>query len=219
VAGNDIWAVGEQYEGALFMHWNGSFWTEVSTPFQEGASAVDAISSREIWAVGRGSRRTPVVYRFDGRRWRMASSPRVTVGAQGKLGIAAFAQDDVWIGYTTPVGHQGLYVVGASHWDGTRWTNIKVSSDHVSDYNTVAVAGAGSRDVWLVSTNGFDEGLGRTYTAHFDGSAWTVVDSPNPGSYPDELHAVSVLPDGVVWAAGDASPFSGVDSLAMRYDP
>jgi hypothetical protein len=141
----------------------------------------------------------------------------VGVGPQGKLGIAAFGEDDVWIGYTTPLGHQGFYVVGASHWDGASWTNVRISPDHVSDYDTVAVAGASGDDVWLATTNGFDQGLGRTYTAHFDGSAWAVVPSPNPGTYPDELDAAAVLGDGSVWAAGYASPFSGVESLVLRY--
>jgi hypothetical protein len=215
LAHDDVWAVGGQYDGALFEHWNGHVWSEVNGPKQGDPSALSAIAANDIWAVGRSDLRTPQLYHFDGSRWRLVSGPSIGVGASGKLGIAAFGADDIWISYATPKDQSGLYVIAVSHWDGATWSTTTFGKRVTSDYDTVALSGSAWNDVWVVGTVGF--GTGRTFTAHFDGLRWTVVPSPNPGGYPDALSAVTTFPGGVAWAVGYASPQSGVDTLAMRF--
>jgi hypothetical protein len=52
----------------------------------------------------------------------------------------------------------------------------------------------------------------KTFTEHWDGDAWTVVPSPNPGPIYDQLFGVGGLPGGDVWAVGQAY----TDTLTIR---
>jgi hypothetical protein len=65
-----------------------------------------------------------------------------------------------------------------------------------------AAAGSGN-DVWVV---GYDPGSGgnprQTVTMHWDGSAWSVVPSPNVGSGSNELYGVRGGGNDI-WAVGN----------------
>src|SRR6266702_7567263 len=62
LAENDVWAVGVSYNtertlgSTLIEHWNGSQWSEVSTPnpssFWNLVNAVPAVTGTDVWEVG-----------------------------------------------------------------------------------------------------------------------------------------------------------------------
>src|SRR5262249_27021322 len=60
------------------------------------------------------------------------------------------------------------------------------------------------RDAWAV---GYDTGTSALASAtlilHWNGTAWSKVKSPNPGSYSNELVGVSAVSGSDAWAAGD----------------
>ncbi|HUS13889.1 MAG TPA: S-layer homology domain-containing protein, partial [Chloroflexia bacterium] len=56
-------------------------------------------------------------------------------------------------------------------------------------------------DAWAVG--GYEDGtVYQTLTQHWDGTAWTVVPSPNPGSSDNTLLGVAAVSAGDVWAVG-----------------
>lgn len=85
IAANDIWVVGSIGFAALPLieHWNGRRWQSVASPALPKAtgqqtyalSAVAAITSADVWAVGTSSNGStgeqPLIERWDGLRWRI----------------------------------------------------------------------------------------------------------------------------------------------------
>lgn len=64
------------------------------------------------------------------------------------------------------------------------------------------IAGSSANDVWAVGRSG-DGGVFQTLIEHFDGTAWSVVPSPNdPKLRNDELTSVSVFSASDAWAVG-----------------
>src|SRR5919197_4440107 len=93
---------------------------------------------------------------------------------------AAYGTDLWWVGYYLSGGIDHTL---AEHWNGTSWQIVSTPSPTTkNDFLNTPVALA-ANDVWVVgsqgnSTNG--EGVGaRTLVEHWNGSAWSVVTSPN----------------------------------------
>ena len=57
-------------------------------------------------------------------------------------------------------------------------------------------------DIWAV---GSYTGTGRylTLTQHWDGTQWSIVPSPNPGTYNNHLSGITAIASNDVWAVGD----------------
>src|SRR5262249_39805591 len=66
-----------------------------------------------------------------------------------------------------------------------------------------AVSGAGPRNVWAVGQYAPDENPNMTLSLalHYDGSTWSVVETPNEGHLANALLAVTAQ-EGAAWAVG-----------------
>src|SRR5690349_8242869 len=110
-------------------------------------------------------------------------SPNVTVGTNQLLGVAAVAANDVWaVGSSDDPPNEATNTL-IEHWDGSAWT--VVASPNVGPDNTLyAVTAQAAGDVWAVGAAlDVTSGYHQTLVEHWDGSAWTVVASPNGYSY------------------------------------
>jgi hypothetical protein len=130
VSARDVWAVGGWRDPTrpVATHWDGRSWHPFVLPRPPGDPAeywslvsVAAVSAGDVWAAGGGevgsTVREPLVYHWNGRRWRRATSPSV----DGKLfGIAARSAKDVWtIAWADPRGGgSGATFAG---WNGKTW--------------------------------------------------------------------------------------------------
>lgn len=241
IAPNDVWAVGDTNSTTrsvritLAEHWDGTSWRIVPSPnvqttfgSSQELTAVTAIASNDVWATGwaiddaRGGI-DMLVEHFDGTRWRIVQTPTPIGAFQFGLGIDAVSSSDVWaVGYDAGgVAERNL----SAHWDGTAWTVVptpNVGGGSPPDNKLQAVAAVSSNDVWAVGWENNIGGLNKqvTITEHWDGTAWTVVPSPNPNSSGGELFGVTALSSTDVWAVGESRDFdTGVQSsLAMQWD-
>ena len=99
------------------------------------------------------------------------------------------------------------------HWDGSSWTVVPGPNGAKPFTSLTGVTAAGPSDVWAVgSTYDPVRVVFRTFTAHWDGAAWTAVSSPNPSREYDFLQGVTAVPGGEAWAVGAAD----IATLAMR---
>lgn len=94
---SDVWAVGDilfetkvpdpnggppqayQHTEGLIEHWDGQAWTRVTVPVPAPAWSLFAVSAsgpRDVWAVGTGGDRGPLVLHFDGHAWTVVPAPR-----------------------------------------------------------------------------------------------------------------------------------------------
>jgi hypothetical protein len=186
----------------LIERWDGSAWS-LAVPHreQQGALAdVEAIAPDDVWAVGHSGLESldyrPLILHFDGTRWHKVPSPKVVQGYL--LGIDAIAPDDIWaVGVTI-----GVFDTLIEHWDGSSWTLVDhptPRSDYVSFGSLDARA---TDDAWIVGSYLDHDAIARTLAEHWDGTAWTVVPTPNVGPSGSTLSAVSAVASNDVWASG-----------------
>jgi hypothetical protein len=214
-------------------------WAVVPSPNVEPATesnrltAVTAASEFDVWAVGdhyveggEGSGPSqPLIEHWDGKGWSIVPSPGPG-GPASLQAVAALSANDAWaVGYSD-ASEGGSALI--EHWDGTKWTlSSTPATGHRNDLlNAVAVVSAD--DVWAVG--GWADGHGKagTLTMHWDGFAWSVVDSPDPApdphvgwSYPS-LNAVVATATDEVWAVGVRDNLAVSDgpsnTLVLRWD-
>ncbi|WP_242907436.1 hypothetical protein [Actinomadura terrae] len=91
----------------------------------------------------------------------------------------------------------------AEHWNGTRWTATP-SPDGTSGSQFGAVAAVSSKDVWAVGLQNTNLALEKSATLieHWNGTAWSIVPSPNAGTEGDRLTGVAAVSANDVWATG-----------------
>ena len=215
------WAVGNTTMGlvtsTLVEEWDGSSWTVVPSPNPEldwnELDAVDAVASDDAWAVGVAypdAYSTPVAEHWDGLAWTAADVPAPW---PAKLrDVVALADDDVWaVGSFQPPDDFSFPLT--EHWDGSAWTIVGAP---LQDGPTVltGVAAVSPTDVWAVGYTYTQDSFYPQHpvTEHWDGTAWSIVPSPTPGSSA-ELDGISV-DGGRVWAIGT----SDIGSFVLRWD-
>jgi hypothetical protein len=228
LASDDAWAVGYRWTGfpstpSLIMHWTASGWAAVPSPNPgtgvSSFSAVDAISSDDIWAVGNYDEADlthPLTVHWDGKEWSHVPSPNFGMRGAYLSGVAAVTSDDVWAvgSYQTEINLHTFII----HWDGKEWSYVPSPSPATTSTLTSVAANA-SDDVWTVGSWMDSQAVYRTLAMHWDGSQWSVVPSPNPISGNNRLEGVAFDPTGGIWAVGVYVPLPAARTLVMRYPP
>jgi len=119
--------------------------------------------------------------------------------------VSARTANDAWaVGfYKGPNRHDGRIML-AERWDGTTWRQVTTPNVQFFDEKLLAVGASGANDAWAVgSTNQTGFATTNPITAHWDGTAWTIVSTPaTTGTAKSILDAVADLSPGNVWAAG-----------------
>ncbi|MUN35060.1 hypothetical protein [Actinomadura litoris] len=91
----------------------------------------------------------------------------------------------------------------AEHWNGTRWSATP-SPDGTSGSQLAAVAAVSSKDVWAVGRQNSNLSIeaSTTLIEHWNGTAWSIVPSPNAGTEGAQLTGVAAVSTSDVWATG-----------------
>jgi hypothetical protein len=222
----DAWAVGHTSEGRdgfepLALHWNGTSWAVSSTGLSASSLlyGVADISPTDAYAFGDAAGdASGYVAQWNGTTWSRVTVP---IPTETNLpyefdAIAADGQDDVWVlgyGYVLTSSTSEKFDVFSLHFNGTSWSAVLMpESNSAADvYNFDALHVNSPTDVWAVGGIGDGIGIqGTTLIEHWNGTAWSVVPSPSPGSG-DGLSGVTTSnASDDVWAVGSYVP-SGSD--------
>ena len=148
--------------------------------------------------------------------WNVVPSPTNPNGSSGLSGVAAVSASDVWA-----VGGSGSQLGGGQtqidHWNGAQWQIVQSPSPSAR-YNTLyGVAAVSATNVWAVGLDVNTSQVTQTLIEHWNGTHWSVVKSPSPGSG-DELRAVAVVSGGDVWAAGYSINSSTIKTLVEHWN-
>src|SRR5579885_1098423 len=105
--------------------------------------------------------------------------------------------------------------------------HVVVSPNRTQSNNLYSVAGDSASDIWAVGA-AYDSTKGNlTLTEHWDGSSWSIVPSPNPGtatacgaqSYAgSSLYGVSAISATEAWAVGEICPNGFGKTLIEKWD-
>jgi hypothetical protein len=135
--------------------------------------------------------------------WSASFSPPPRSGYE-VAGFAARSAVDVWAVGLRP-GGRCQYQTLTQHWDGSAWTVIPSPGNTAVNSVLDGVTVTGTNQAWAVGTVGCPADQSRTLTEHWDGSAWSVVASPNggvTGNHFSTLQAVTAVSPSDVWAVG-----------------
>lgn len=207
ISSTDAWAVGLGRTGSLILHWNGKAWGTAlhSNGFLDAAAAT---SAKDVWAVGGTAwfKPVPEIKHWNGKAWTGFAVPAIG----GFLNsVTAITPTDAWavglIGNGPGDGTSNADKTLVLHWDGTSWTQV-ASVTPAGGGGLSSVSAVSSTDIWTVGWHGAGPdfaGTSRTLAEHWDGTAWTVVNTPvsKPGIR-TELHGVLALSANNVWAVG-----------------
>ena len=195
------------------MHWDGSGFTMHQTPNftqnSEKNQMIDRDAQGNLWVVGMHGRggwgSHPYVLRGDGQSWDVIASWN-EADYSDLQSIAAFAEDDAWIGMAKDQSFQFAGYVWR-HWDGSSWSEIPVPEQ----YHEPHLAASGPDEIYSG---------GEASLFHYDGSAWSLVDVFESAPYPN-MNRINTAPDGSVFGAGRYFPDLGSDgrTLAARQLP
>ncbi len=126
--------------------------------------------------------------------WSIVSSPNIGTGYNTLAAVASVSANDVWAVGTYQSASSAFPL--ALHWDGTLWSSVPITATGASS-SLLGVAAVGSTDVWAVGTSD-----GSTFVEHWNGTAWSVVASPDGGPNGNFLWGVTALAANDVWAVG-----------------
>ncbi|HEX6606049.1 MAG TPA: S-layer homology domain-containing protein, partial [Chloroflexia bacterium] len=230
LAPDDAWAVGGYGEAitqsqTLIEHWNGSAWSLATPPAVSGANgllAVSAVAPNDVWAVGSaaniiGAPQTFIAH-WNGSAWSHIASPNGTaLGLNVLTSVSARAADDVWAaGFYTDLS--GVSYTLIEHWNGTAWSVIDSPERGTGDNALRGIVALAANDVWAVGSAANAGGTPETLIEHWNGTAWSIVSSPNQGTSGNVLQAVSATGTGDVWAAGESGGSAGAQTLVLHWN-
>jgi hypothetical protein len=150
--------------------------------------------------------------------------PSATTASDTGLGaLAVVSANDVWaVGSAARTGGRRSYTM---HWNGVRWTEVPAPNGTLAINYLTGAAAVASNDVWAVGYSmNQNQSQATTLTLHWNGTAWSVVPSPNPtlpGSPfgpSDKLFGVAAASANDVWAVGQTFDFTDSAPLAMHWN-
>src|SRR5215212_5217632 len=169
--------------------------------------SVVALATNDVWAIGyywAYDETWPLFEHWNGANWTIVPSQN-RAGRYSEIHSAgARATNDIWA-----VGYMSGDRTVIEHWDGANWTVVPSPNGPTGSSVLSGVAAVAANDAWAVGHN-TDPATGHltTLVEHWNGSAWTVVPSPNVGSLDSALYDIAVVSATDIWASGDAAGYT-----------
>jgi hypothetical protein len=207
----------------LALHWNGTAWSSVTVPLPADANsnttlnAISADGPDDVWAVGTFLSSATEQFQnftihFNGTAWAVVPMPVTGTFS----GIQANSPTDVWAVGTQSVGSGGSATLIA-HFNGTSWSAVASPTLGACANLTGVTTSNAANNVWAVgSFTPAGSTDSQTLTLNWNGTAWSVVTSPNPAST-DGVGAVATNPGAaIVWAVGESGPAGSFNPLVLQ---
>ena len=146
--------------------------------------ATTCVSASDCWAVGYsdiGNGYSTLIERSNGSVWKIVSSPNNS-GNNILYGVTCTSTLDCWaVGtYWDDDLFQRTLI---EHWNGDVWNIVSSPNRGLSSPPIdvlVGVACMSASECWAAGSNDDRNGVGQTLIERWDGTSWTIVDSPNP---------------------------------------
>lgn len=145
-----------------------------------------------------------------GGTWKIVSSPNVGTGTFGNNlnAVAVVSANNVWaVGFSPDPSGTPLYFHRSlvEHWDGNIWSVVTSPNPAGKpDVQLNGIAVVSGNDIWAVGHSGDPSYVPlQTLTEHWNGTSWSIISSPSPGTYNgNDLAAVAAISSNDVWAVG-----------------
>lgn len=230
---SDVWAAGLKCNSGctrlltLTEHWNGSSWSNISSPSPSSTynvlTGVSSFPTHKAWAAGSNGSKT-LVLRWTGTKWASVSSPNPSSASNALAGVSASSASNAWA-----VGAYGSSVAHtlALHWNGTKWSKVSTPNPSSAVNVLEGVAARTGSDAWTVgmyckSACGQLTEADSPLIVHWNGSSWSRKAANFSGTGFAALYAVSAHSGTNAWAVGAAcsancGTTSEVDSTLIEH--
>jgi hypothetical protein len=207
----------------------GGGWTLQHAPMLGKADntygAVAAVSPTDVWTVGNflpdATGANPdatlaTAARFDGSRWVHTPVPNSGPNFNTLFGVAATPGRAWAVGVALDRKYFAHSLIEA--WNGSAWQIAKTPKLHSQRDILYAATAVSASDVWAVGIQQSQSGTFGTLIEHFDGKRWSVVPSPNPGKFGNQLYGVAAAGPNDIWAVGQRNDATSDTPLVERWD-
>jgi hypothetical protein len=201
-------------------------WTAVSSPnltqFSNVLWGADALSPSSAWAVGRAETGTlpihrPVIERWNGGSWSISTSPLPSGGGELR-DVDATSAGDAWaVGFTN--SSDGNLTL-TERWNGSAWRIVPSPSVSAQNH-LLGVKSFSAGNAWAVGSHNVPGSWAfSTLTMRWNGSAWSVVPSPDTPSFENHLNAVDGVSANDLWAVGHTrnGDYAVAEPLALHWN-
>ena len=208
----------------LIEHWNGTSWSVIASPNlpnndQSFLNGIACPSTTTCFAVGDGSSTTStanltLIERWNGVHWSVVPSPSPPLPEFDSVACstptACFA---IGSHYLNSNSTELLSLI--ERWNGTNWAVVPSPNPSTQGVFALRVACPTSLTCYGVGYYLTGPGLAQTLIAHWNGSSWSIVSSPNPtGSSFSDLLGVACSTATSCFAVGDSDYGTLVERLS-----
>jgi hypothetical protein len=216
----NCWSVGFSYgtgnDQTLVEHWDGNTWSIVSSPNAAGNSQLYSItcaSASDCWAVGDDYDPNYVlinrslIEHWNGSSWSVvAAASTSAAGNHDELSdVTCVSASQCWA-----VGDIDVDTGLIERWNGTTWSIVASPTVDGGGLNNVlygttctSVSDCWAVGIYTTPTYGVPYARpNQTLIEHWDGSAWSVVPSPNIDAADNYLQRVACTSASDCWAVG-----------------
>jgi hypothetical protein len=235
VSASECWAVGyylaDNAAQTLIERWDGTSWSIVSSPNTSATQSnfllgVTCRSASECWAVGYYYNDNVIsqtlIERWDGTSWEIVSSPNTSSTDYNSLsGVTCVSASECWaVGYYF-TGDDFVDQTLIERWDGTSWSIVSSPNTSTTEANVLlGLTCVSASECWGVGYYyGLDNLISQTLIERWDGTSWTIVNSPNTNTQSNVLLGVTCGSASDCWAVGDYA-FTGnvLQTLIERWN-
>ena len=174
--------------------------------------SIAALSANDAWAVGFTSNTSAsqasrtLIEHWNGAQWSVVASPNSAMPINMLNDVVALSTDDIWaVGFTTTISEPPMQPL-IEHWNGARWSIVSIpalAQHPEGQRNTLSrLIVLSANNVWGVGTSLDRSGHSTALIVHWNGTTWTIVHSPSPGSLSNELHGAVAISANDIWAVG-----------------
>ena len=187
-------------------------------------NGVAAVSSNDVWAIGMSRNQSgfsshTLTEHWNGSQWNIISSANPSSAQNVLVSAAALTTNNVWSVGQTGNSDGSAFQTLVEHWNGTRWNVIPSPNTSLSFNYLSSVAIVSARDIWAVGVAmAAGDASSQTLIEHWNGSQWSIVASPNPGSPFNNLRSVTAVSATNVWAVGQYDTSSGFHTLIEHWN-
>ncbi len=213
VSTNDVWAVGDYYSmgfyHGLIEHWDGSSWSVVTAPSMGNGNhlqGVAVVSQNNVWAVGyyfNGSIFQTLIEQWNGSSWSVVASPNAGTNNNylQSVSVVSGSANHIWtVGFSFTSNNIAQTLT--EQWNGSSWSIVSSPDAGTYGSNLWGVAATSQNDIWTVGSYAPTSTLYQNLIEHWNGSQWSIVNSPNVGTNDNTLNGVAIVSSNNVWTVG-----------------
>jgi hypothetical protein len=209
---------------------SGPGWAIVKSPntTEQHFAAMSCASASDCWAVGHytsqlGFEQT-LTEHWDGSAWKIVTSPNSSSTEYNYLeGVICNSTSDCWatgwVRENDGTESTATYLTLVEHWDGVSWSIVSSPNPGTKRNKLWGVTCNSTSDCWTVGIYRNTTGSTHTLIEHWDGTAWSVVTSPNTSvSQQNDLYSVTCASSSDCWAVGNYFTSGISQTLTEHWD-